>query len=437
MPRPSSTLRLGDQVPPLPAPRRRVRQHVRPRFAARGSSRAAARVPSRHVVSELPPPTHGARGRAAEARERRHSRGRDSRASLVSRARITREGRRALSLSHPLRWRSQGGQGLRRVASAGHRRLQQRAPRVLPHRQCARCCATASSAARSSSVHPWATSSRSPNASCVFNKVLIANRGEIALRIVRACRELGVGSVAVFSDADASAPHVREADEAVNIGAGAVARELSARGQAHRGRDSARARRRSIRDTAFSPSASTSRARSREAGLVFIGPPAVRDRRGRQQDGRARARRHRRRARRAGNDRSAARREGSRRGRRAARLSGAAQGRGGRRREGNARRAQRRASSRRALESAQARSDDVVRRRRRVRREVHRRPAPRRDPGPRRHARHHAFARRARVLDPAPAPEDDRGGAERRGARRSCASAWATRRCAWRRPRAT
>jgi acetyl-CoA carboxylase biotin carboxylase subunit len=52
----------------------------------------------------------------------------------------------------------------------------------------------------------------------VFNKVLIANRGEIALRIVRACRELGVGSVAVFSDADASAPHAREADEAVNIG---------------------------------------------------------------------------------------------------------------------------------------------------------------------------------------------------------------------------
>ena len=52
----------------------------------------------------------------------------------------------------------------------------------------------------------------------MFNKVLIANRGEIALRIVRACRELGVGSVAVFSDADASAPHAREADEAVNIG---------------------------------------------------------------------------------------------------------------------------------------------------------------------------------------------------------------------------
>jgi acetyl-CoA carboxylase, biotin carboxylase subunit len=52
----------------------------------------------------------------------------------------------------------------------------------------------------------------------VFKKILIANRGEIALRIIRACRELGISTVAVHSTADQSALHVRFADEAVCIG---------------------------------------------------------------------------------------------------------------------------------------------------------------------------------------------------------------------------
>jgi acetyl-CoA carboxylase biotin carboxylase subunit len=51
-----------------------------------------------------------------------------------------------------------------------------------------------------------------------FNKVLIANRGEIAVRIIRACKEMGIKTVAVFSDADKDALHVKYADEAVNIG---------------------------------------------------------------------------------------------------------------------------------------------------------------------------------------------------------------------------
>src|SRR5471030_1336111 len=58
----------------------------------------------------------------------------------------------------------------------------------------------------------------------MFNKILIANRGEIACRVAATCKRLGVGSVAVYSDADAQAKHVAVCDEAVHVG-GAAASE--------------------------------------------------------------------------------------------------------------------------------------------------------------------------------------------------------------------
>ncbi len=52
----------------------------------------------------------------------------------------------------------------------------------------------------------------------MFSKILIANRGEIACRVIRTARRMGIATVAVYSDADARAPFVRMADEAVHIG---------------------------------------------------------------------------------------------------------------------------------------------------------------------------------------------------------------------------
>ena len=260
----------------------------------------------------------------------------------------------------------------------------------------------------------------------MFEKILIANRGEIACRIIRTCRRLGIATVAVYSEADADALHVRMADERVLLGPPPAAESYL---RIDRLVEAARSTGAEAVHPGYgflSESAAFAQALE-DAGIAFIGPPAA--------------------AIEAMGDKIESKRLAKAAGVpivpgivepvrdaadaiQAARSIGypvmikAAAGGGGK----GMRVARGEGELLECLERASAEARSLVRRRPGVPREVRRGAAPHRDPGAGRPARQPRPPRRARVLDPAPAPEGDRGGALAVPRRGDAAGRWASRR---------
>ena len=239
-------------------------------------------------------------------------------------------------------------------------------------------------------------------------KLLIANRGEIAVRIIRTCREMGIASVAVYSDADRDALHVELADESYRVGPALATDSYLSIGAILEAARKAKA-------TLIHPGYGFLAERAHfaqavdEAGFTFVGPSAHAIE---QMGDKAAARRI---ADAAGMpivpgtrdpvDIDAAKKEAPTR-----RLPLVGEGRVRRRRQGDARRP-RREAPRGLLEARGPRGAVLLRPARGLPRTLRRPRAPHRGAGDRRHARRGRVPRGARLLGAAPTPEADRGDA--------------------------
>ncbi len=259
----------------------------------------------------------------------------------------------------------------------------------------------------------------------MFRKVLVANRGEIALRVLNACRELGIRTVAVYSEADRNSLHVRFADEAICIGpprasdsylnvpAVISAAEIADVEAIHPGYG------------LLSENANFAEV-CRASNIKFIGPPPEVTRLMGEKEKARQAMKKAKVPILPGSDGDP---DDGRRGARVGReggLPGHPEGQGRRRRARHAHRARLRGAAQ-PVPCGVYRGGQRLRQRRTLHGEVHREPAPHRVPDAGRRARQRGFALRARVLDPAAASKTDRRSAEPAGDAEDARGDWAGR----------